>query len=289
MLKIYFFLIPVLGLLLNACVTTQADVDRLQDQITALEEEQQKNQELMQQRLEEYEEQLALHTQTLEERVSEVERPMQSKQAELWAEMESLRVDVATLSGDLEVLERQISHLRDEDQDWGQIIQDLQEKTRELDRTLHTVVSRLGLDLQEEETAFIPEKVPEEEMETARTLYQRALDAFYNRDYEQAQSLWEDFAENFPEHDLVSNAYFWQGEAFYQMQEYAEAVLAYQEVISNYPDSNKITPSMLKQGMSFIYLGREEAGELILNELLQEYPDSAEAKRAQAFMSDQDL
>ncbi|MFN2267908.1 MAG: tetratricopeptide repeat protein, partial [Desulfonatronovibrio sp.] len=84
-----------------------------------------------------------------------------------------------------------------------------------------------------------------------------------------------------------ANAYFWQGESFYQMQKYAQAVLAYQEVITNFPDSNKMSASMLKQGMSFFHLDKEEAGELVLNELVNKYPDTAEARRAKAFISQQ--
>jgi TolA-binding protein len=44
---------------------------------------------------------------------------------------------------------------------------------------------------------------------------------------------------------------------------------------------------MLKQGMSFYHLGRKEAGELVLNELIRKFPDTVEARRARAFMSDQ--
>ncbi len=292
MLIVKTFLLAVAVFVLSACVTGQSGVDRMQMQIRNLERQQHEDRQEMEQELERHQEELAAATKALEEKVAEAGGPVQASQAHLWAELESLRVQVATMSGNLDALERKVSRMG-EDQDIPEEVKALQQRTQKLDRHLQTMASQLGVDLQDEvETAAIsddPDLEPVGDPQTARALYQRALDSFYDREYERAQSLWEEFAENYPEHDLISNAYFWQGESFYQMQEYAEAALAYQEVISNYPDSNKITASMLKQGMSFIELGREEAGQLVLNELLEEYPDSAEARRARAFISEEDL
>ncbi len=292
MLIVKTLLLAAAVFVLSACVTMQSDTDRMQMQIRNLERQQHQDRQEMQQELEQYREELAAATRAMEERISEAGSPVQASQANMWAELESLRVQVATMSGNLDALERKVS-MMGEDQDIPEEVRALQERTEKLDRHLQTMASRLGVDLHDEvETAAVPadpELEPVDDPQTARVLYQRALDSFYDREYQRAQSLWEEFAENFPGHDLISNAYFWQGESFYQMQEYAEAALAYQEVIDNYPDSNKITASMLKQGMSFIELGREEAGRMVLNELLEEYPDSAEARRAGTFMSEQDL
>ncbi|WP_291319405.1 tol-pal system protein YbgF [Desulfonatronospira sp.] len=292
MLIVKTFLLSVALFVLSACVTGQSDVDRMQMQIRILERQQHQDRQKMQQELEKYQEELAAATRAMEERISEAGSPVQASQANLWAELESLRVQVATMSGNLDALERKVSRMG-EDQDIPEEVKALQQRTEKLDRNLQTMASQLGLDLQDEmEAAAIADDPGLESIEdpqTARALYQRALDSFYDREYERAQSLWEEFADNFPDHALISNAYFWQGESFYQMQEYAEAALAYQEVITNYPDSNKITASMLKQGMSFIKLGRKEAGRMVLNELLEEYPDSAEARRARAFISEEDL
>ncbi len=292
MLIVKTFLLAAAVFVLSACVTGQSDVDRMQMQIRNLERQQHQERQKMQQELEKYQEELAAATKAMEERISEAGSPVQASQANLWAEVESLRVQVATMSGNLDALERRVSRMGDE-QDVPEEVKALQERTEKLDRHLQTMASQLGVDIHDEvETASVPDDPdlePVDDPQTARVLYQRALDSFYDRDYERAQSLWEEFAENYPEHDLISNAYFWQGESFYQMQEYAEAALAYQEVISNFPDSNKITASMLKQGMSFIELGREEAGQLVLNELLEKYPNSAEARRARAFISEEDL
>ncbi len=293
MLNFKILLLAAAVFILSACTTGgQTSMERMQMQIRTLEHQQHQDRKKMQDELDKIQDELAERTKSLEEKVSEAGGPAQAIQANLWAEMESIRVQVATLTGNLDALQRKVSRMED-GQDIPQEVRSLQEKTRVLERQLQTMASQLGLDLLDDvETAAIldaPELDQVREPQTARVLYQRALDSFYDRDYDGAQSLWEEFAELFPEHDLISNAYFWQGESFYQMQEYAEAALAYQEVITNFPDSNKIEASMLKQGMSFISLGRKEAGQLILNELLEKYPDSAEARRARAFISEEDL
>jgi tol-pal system protein YbgF len=97
--------------------------------------------------------------------------------------------------------------------------------------------------------------------------------------------MWAEFAQKYPEHELVPNAIFWQGESYYQLREYARAVLKYQEVIDNHKDSTKYRAALLKQGISFMRLGRVKAGRLLLQDVVDKFPDSPEAKRAQIILS----
>jgi tol-pal system protein YbgF len=291
MQKIRHVFLVVICLFLASCVTSQSEVDSLSLQLKSLERKQQREMQDMTQKLQEYRTRL----ETVAETRSEAEGSVQTTQATLWADVESIRVQVATLTGRLDSLERQYSGTARQSEEADRTLRELKAKTAELDRSMHMISSQLGLEIAEARAADDPgppadpgeeRKPPPAEIQSTRALYQRALDSFYDRDYELAQSLWEEFTDNFPEHALTSNAYFWQGESFYQMQEYAQAALAYQEVISSFPDSNKMVSSMLKQGMSFFRLGRKEAGELVLEELIKKHPDTAEARRAKAFMAD---
>ncbi len=288
----YVFL-GIVCLLMTSCITYQSETDVLRQQLRVMERQQQKDMQDMSKRLEDYQARL----ESMGEMVSQADGSVQTTQATLWADVESMRVQLATLTGRLDSLEREYMATREQHGVAGQTLNELRTKTRELDRSVQMISSQLGVEIAEPEALPVPvsEFVPDERLEpvppvradTAQTLYQRALDAFYDRNYATAQALWEEFTENFPEHVLTSNAYFWQGESFFQMQEYAQAALAYQEVITNFPQSNKINSSMLKQGMSFYHLGRKEAGELVLNELIRKFPDTAESRRARTFMSEQ--
>ncbi|MFN2343647.1 MAG: hypothetical protein ABR542_09840, partial [Desulfonatronovibrio sp.] len=89
-------------------------------------------------------------------------------------------------------------------------IRELKAKTTELDQSVRMISSQLGIEISSSgtERPQMPEEIsPVEDFQpaqstptSARALYQRALDSFFDRDYELAQSLWQEFAENFTDH-----------------------------------------------------------------------------------------
>lgn len=292
MSNLKYIFVGIICFFLVSCITYQSDTDVLRNQLQALERQQQRDVQDMAQRLEDYQTRL----ETVDQTISQTDGSVQTTQASLWADVQSMRVQLATLTGRLDSLEREYMATREQRQDLDQTLNELRAKTRDLDRSVQMISSQLGVEIADPEAVpapvsdFEPVDAPDPAPvrgDTAQALYRRALDSFYDRNYDQAQALWGEFTDNFPGHALASNAYFWQGESFFQMQNYAQAALAYQEVITNFPQSNKINSSMLKQGMSFYHLGRKEAGELVLNELIRKFPDTAEARRARTFMSDQ--
>lgn len=130
-----------------------------------------------------------------------------------------------------------------------------------------------------------PQK-PVAKTDTPKALYDTARAAFEARNYAEGQARWEEFATNFPKHQLVPNALFWQGECYYQLKDYARAVLMYQEVIDNYKKSTKYPTSLFKQGLSFMRLGRVKAGRLLLHDVIDKFPKSVEARRAKAILKE---
>ena len=125
--------------------------------------------------------------------------------------------------------------------------------------------------------------------DTATTLYDSGMKAFSDRRYKDAVVAFDDFAKNFPNHQLTSNAYFWKGESYYQQSDYGRAAVTYQEVIEKFPGSNKFQSAMLKQGQCFFFVGKKDASKLRLEELATRYPNSPEAGRAKKFIKDNKL
>ncbi|MGE4292736.1 MAG: tol-pal system protein YbgF [Desulfovibrio sp.] len=121
-------------------------------------------------------------------------------------------------------------------------------------------------------------------LDPAQALYDKAYAAFGERKYADARRLWAEFVTAFPEHFLVSNAVFWQGECYYQLEDYKRAVLAYQDVIKKFPKSSKYKYSLLKQGISFYKMGREDLGKVVLQDLIDKYPSTPEAARAKQYI-----
>jgi tol-pal system protein YbgF len=233
---------------------------------------------------------------TLEKQIVSTSKPVKSRQANLWAEIESLRVQIATLSGQVDAVARNMQRLDKVQTNSTQALAGLSKRVGELERNWQRIRSQLGLETVEiqnsgpADKATISAKGKKGEdvlvpASSAQELYKKALEEFYARKYDLAQSLWDEFVHTFPKNKLVPNAYFWQGECFYQMGDLARAVLAYQEVISKFPRSNKLRPSMLKQGMAFYKLGKKKAGKLVLKDLIKKFPHTVEARRARGFLA----
>lgn len=235
---------------------------------------------------------------------------VQPAQADNWSQVQSLRQEMATLKGDLDNLNNSIAHLGGIPQ-LGAII-------ARHDRALRLIETQMALDLQlsnndtsmypvsstvgqgqtsvpahtaqSEPTPIITTPPPSQgsqpsqgaqSADVAQALYDSGINNFNNRNYTNALNAFIDFPQQFPDHKLVSNAWFWQGESYYQLKNYAQAALAYEKVISGYPNSIKAPAAYLKQGMAFIALDKKEAGKERLTHLVNTYPKAPEARRAE--------
>lgn len=279
------------------CVTT-SDFDRLRSQVYSQEQERIKQQE----------------------RITQLEAELarsQPAQANNWAEVNTLRSQVAALTGQVDDL-RRTQEMQQQAAGGLVTVDSLNARVVDLERKNLFMASQLGVVFEEmpplpaaqPQAAFPPATAPQPTAAPdtpaavqpqapaapqdspaqpglpGQELYQLALENFYAMKYQQAQTTWAEFVKGFPNDPLVPNAIFWQGECFFQMQDYANAVLTYQKVIEEHSKSNKYTAALLKQGISFFKLKKDQAGKLVLEDLIKKHPQSAEAKRAQAYLKD---
>lgn len=236
---------------------------------------------------------------------------MQPAQADSWSQIQALRQEMANLKGALDNLQNSTAHLGGT-AELGNII-------ARHDRALRLIETQLAMDLQLNEPASpmpaangntvptetsntqiittptpavqpqtpaqtAPQTQPAQNTDTAQALYDSGINSFNSRDYQKSLNAFKDFTAVYPDHNLVSNAWFWQGECQYQLKNFAGAALAYEKVISQFPNSNKAPACYLKQAMSFIELNKKDAAKQRLNELVTIYPKAAEAKRAQSIL-----
>lgn len=122
--------------------------------------------------------------------------------------------------------------------------------------------------------------------DTATVLYDAGMKSFNARNYKQAFNSFRDFTDTYPQHRLVSNAWFWRGECNFQLGNFPAAALDYEQVISKYPTSGKAAASYLKQGMCFMKTGKKDAARFRLEELIKKFPKSPEATRAQQVLKE---
>ncbi|MBF0481754.1 MAG: tol-pal system protein YbgF [Desulfovibrionaceae bacterium] len=238
--------------------------------------------------------------------------PEMAQQANIQADVDALKQQTQRLRGEIEDIKYQLSAIGDEGG-----LKEMSARVQKLEANVNAMASQLAVDLggnasqagqQTSSTGsagLAGSAEPDVQAaaaqiagpaassaassvradEPAEALYAKAMKAFESRNYAQARSLWGEFVKDYSKHPLAGNAWFWEGEAYYQMNDFANAALAYNEVITKFPKNIKVPSAYLKQGSSFGKLGNKKAGDLVLQDLIKKFPDTAEAKRAKALLA----
>jgi len=283
-----------LAALLTGCAT-KSDLETLQNQAYRDRQESRRT-------VQKLEEQLTQTQEELREEIQKSTSPVQAKQANTWAELEGMRVQVAKLQEKLDTLTMKYNSMS---ATGGPSLADVANDVQNIKTALQ---SQFGMDLGgpaaaapagEPALADKAKAAPKAEsakpaapaadpakVDTADALFARADAAFKARKYEEARGLYSEFATNFKKHPKTSEAVYWVGECAFNLQDYGKAVLAYQEVIERFPKSNKYKSAVLKQGMAFYKIGKDKAGKAVLEDLISRFPSSPEAISAKKFIKE---
>ena len=128
-----------------------------------------------------------------------------------------------------------------------------------------------------------PETGVEVEIEPAplppESEYETAYEAYAKHHFDKAMTLFREFLQHYPEHDLADNARYWIGEIYYDMNDYPNAILAFKEVVTRYPERTKAPDALLKAGYSYVALDDPVTARIYFVRVIKNYPFSeAEAK-----------
>lgn len=189
--------------------------------------------------------------------------------ADLQANLDSIKVDMRSLSGKLDDLSLQAKKPGD---DLPLLREDMERRLTAIDERLKKLEK--GFEEAEKKTAA------KEEMRSPEALYQQGLSNLKGGNPQQARELFTRFITAFPKHELTANALYWVGETYYSEKNYEQAILEFQQLIKNHPGKEKVPAALLKQGMAFKELGDLKSARYVYNKLLDDYPASAEAKLA---------
>jgi len=281
-----------LAALLAGCAT-KSDLETLQNQSYR---DRQENRRTVQK----LEEQLAQSQEQLRDEIQKSTTPVQAKQANTWAELESVRVQIAKIQEKLDTLTVKYNAMSNSTAS-GPNLADVANDVQNIKTALQ---SQFGMNLDggaaqhaeaaaekgkpaaKAEAAKPAAKETAKTTDTAEALFAKADQAFKAHKYEEARQYYSEFATNFKKHPNTSAAIYWVGECAYNLQDYGKAVLAYQEVIEKYPRSSKYKSAVLKQGMAFFKIGKDKAGRAVLQDLIERFPSSPEAVSAKKFLKD---
>ncbi|MBT05412.1 MAG: tol-pal system protein YbgF [Rhodospirillaceae bacterium] len=114
-----------------------------------------------------------------------------------------------------------------------------------------------------------------EEKLTAEESYAAAYGLLLKkRDYVSAEKALKSFIEEYPEHSLAGNAYYWLGETFYVRNNYVGAAKAFANGYDKFPEGAKAPDNLLKLGLSLKAMGKNDDACTIFGKLTNNYPEA---------------
>jgi len=116
------------------------------------------------------------------------------------------------------------------------------------------------------------------------TNYETALQNFYNREYDASIYMFKSLIDQYPDHPLVSNCYYWIGECYFGKNEYSSAIEAFQTTLT-FPSDVKKDDALLMLGRSYLKQGDAQTARQMFERLQREYPDSEYIDKANAYSS----
>jgi len=256
--------------------------------------------------------------QQLKAEIEKSNDPLRERSADMWAEIQSLRSEIAKMRGEMDNLnirmDRQLGAA-----DSAVTVQDL---TKRLSEVEFAMENELQVDLPEihkEHGATVdaatavtsataaPANTPAEgaaaqapaktaeaaktgtdavqaapatDTDPAKALYDKAYALYKGGDYERARSYWAEFTDTFKGHAFTPSAVFWQGQCYYMLKDYARAVILYEDVIEKYQKSSKYKAALLRSGYSWEHLSKPELAKMRFEEIIKKFPKSVEATQA---------
>jgi len=129
-----------------------------------------------------------------------------------------------------------------------------------------------------------PPPVIPEKTEPPKTLYNRALTAYKNAEYDKAISIFVAFSDKFPDHELADNSLYWAGECYYAKKDYSAAIISFKKVVTRYPEGSKIPDAFLKTGYAYIAMDDRENARLFLKKVIKNFPFSPAGSKAEEML-----
>lgn len=257
-------------------------------------------------RVKQLEAELEESKQLLKEEIEKSQSPVRQKAADMWAEIQSLRAELAKFRGEVDTLnmrlDRQVGDSNStitmnslgEQLDEiefvleNQLQVDLPKVREERAAALATARALPTVDgdsasLTEENKKTEALEQPEAQVadsDPAKALYDKAYALYKEDQYEKARSYWAEFTDTFKGHSFEASAIFWQGQCYYKLKDYARAVILFEDVIEKFKQSSKYKSALLKAGYSWNYLGKPELAKMRMEEVVAKFPQSVEATQA---------
>ncbi len=230
-------------------------------------------------------------TEDINGRLSKIEKSLNNKALlDMLELLESLKVEVSTLRGQIEVQTHTIDQLKNKQRD---LYTDVDKRLQRIesnkpaasnDNEPATPETEGGQEAttDTEETIATEENTDMEPVDPAKAeaVYQKAFKLLKESQYDQAHVAFKSFIKDYPDSAFCDNAQYWLGETNYVLQKYELAINEYQALINTFPNSKKASHALLKIGYSYDELGNADDAHKTLEEVKTQYPGTTAARLA---------
>ena len=188
--------------------------------------------------------------------------------AEMTAELQSLRAEVANLRGRIDIAERQAA-----------------EALAQAGRARRELAAAAGKPLEGSPSSSRSDGSSGQEAEAGsdelRT-YRSSYAAWRSEDYNGCIDQFRKFLQTYPASGYADDAAYWMADCHFKQEDYRNAVLRFDDVVRNYPTGNKAPDALYRQGESLLKLGPgfREAARRAFDRVIKEYPGTPAARQA---------
>lgn len=179
-------------------------------------------------------------------------------QADMAAQVEQLKGEIAKLRGQIEVLSNDVENANKRQKDFYV----------DLDNRLRKV---------EPPPAPPPPAPPTAEEQKA---YESGLNLVKTSNYKSAVETFALFLKTYPSSQLAPSAQYWIGNSYFALRDFKSAIAAQQKVVEQWPNDAKAPDAMLNISSAQIELKEVRGARATLEDLVKKYPQSEAAKAA---------
>jgi tol-pal system protein YbgF len=120
---------------------------------------------------------------------------------------------------------------------------------------------------------------------TEQQLYELALDSLLQeQQYQVSIDQFSQYLTEYPDGRFVTNAYYWQGQAYVNLSMFNEAKTAFETILTEYPDGRKIEDAMYSLGAVYHRLGDNTNATLMLQDVVTRFPNTSAANLADIYL-----
>ena len=119
--------------------------------------------------------------------------------------------------------------------------------------------------------------IANDESEEEFLLWSNSLKLIENSRYSEAAENLRLLILSFPQGEYSIEAYFYLGDIYFQQQMYQDSIETFNSLLINFPDNNRTPETIFKLGLNFLRLEDEIAAISNFNNVIQNYPESSAA------------